>query len=176
VLLIDTSGSMSGDKIDQAKQAALAFIDKLPTQNRLGLTTFNENITERVALDSFERNSADVRAAIQSLRAGGDTSLYDAIIQAVGTLSQGQESDRIRAIVLLSDGQDTASTQSLNTMVTAINAQRGGKNPILIIPVAYGSDADINALNAIARASSSRVQSGDPASIQKVLEIISSYF
>ena len=176
VLLIDISGSMSGQKIEQAKQAALAFIDKLPTQNRLGLTIFNENITERVKLDSFERNSADVRDAIQSLRAGGDTSLYDAIIQAIGTLSQGQESDRIRAIVLLSDGQDTASTKSLNAMVNAINAQRGGKNPILIIPVAYGSDADINALNAIARASSTRVQSGDPASIQKVLEIISSYF
>jgi len=167
---------MSGDKIDQARQAALAFVDKLPTQNRLGLMTFNQDITTRVPLDSFERNSADVRRAIDKLQADGDTALYDAVLAALEALSQDTESDRIRAVVLLSDGQDTASTRSLNEMVNAVNAQRGGKNPILIVAVAYGSDADINALNAIARSSSTRVQAGDPASIQQVLEIISSYF
>ena len=176
VMLIDVSGSMSGDKIDQARQAALAFLDKLPAQNRVGLVTFSDQIVERVRLDSFERNSSDMRSAIQSLRAEGDTALFDAIIQAVTGLAQDVESDRIRAIVLLSDGQDTASRQSLNEMVNAIQAGREGKNPILIIPVAYGSDADINALNAVARASSTKVQSGDPANILKVLEIISSYF
>lgn len=176
LLLFDVSGSMSGDKIDQAKQAALAFLDKLPSQNRVGLTTFSDVISPRVPLDSFERNSGDLRSAIQSLRADGDTALYDAVIDAVDGLTQDDATDRIRAIVLLSDGQDTASLNSLNEMVNAINARREGRNPILIIPVAYGEDADINALNAIARASSTRVQSGDPGSIQNVLEIISSYF
>ena len=176
LLLMDISGSMHGDKIDQAKQAALAFVDKLSAQNRLGLMTFNHNIDTAVPLDSFERNSSDVRRAIEGLFADGDTALYDAVIAAVETLSEDADSDRIRAIVLLSDGQDTASARSLNEMVNAVNAQRGGKNPILIIAVAYGSDADINALNAIARSSSTRVQSGDPANILKVLEIISSYF
>lgn len=176
LLLIDVSGSMQGDKIDQARQAALAFLDKLPAQNRVGLMTFNHIISLNQPLDSFERNSADVRSAISGLIADGDTALYDAVIAAVDLLGQDQSSDRIRAIVLLSDGQDTASVRTLNDMTNAIAGQRGGKNPILIIPVAYGSDADINALNAIARSSSTRVQSGDPSSIQKVLEIISSYF
>ena len=176
LLLVDVSGSMSGDKIDQARQAALAFLDKLPAQNRVGLMTFNHIINLNVPLDSFERNGDDVRQAVEGLIADGDTALYDAVIAAVDSLSQDQDSERIRAIVLLSDGQDTASSQSLNDMVNAINAQRGGKNPILIVPVAYGEDADINALNAIARTSSTRVQPGDPARIQNVLEIISSYF
>ncbi len=176
LLLFDVSGSMAGDKIDQARQAALAFLDKLPAQNRVGLMTFHHAIDMRVPLDSFERNRNDLRSAVESLRADGDTALYDAVIAAVAALSQDQDSDRIRAIVLLSDGQDTASVESLNAMANAINTQRGGKNPILIVPVAYGSDADINSLNAIARASSTKVQSGDPASIQNVLEIISSYF
>jgi hypothetical protein len=47
---------------------------------------------------------------------------------------------------------------------------------VVVIPVAYGGDADINALNSIARASATRVQSGDPENIQQVLQIISSYF
>jgi hypothetical protein len=42
--------------------------------------------------------------------------------------------------------------------------------------VAYGSDADIAALNSIARASATKVQSGAPEDILQVLEIISSYF
>jgi len=176
LLVIDVSGSMQGDKIDQARQAALAFLDKLPAQNRVGLMTFNHMINVSVPLDSFERNSSQVRSAVQNLFADGDTAIYDAVIQATQLLSQDQESDRIRAIVLLSDGQDTASLASLNSMVNEISSQRAGKNPILIVPVAYGEDADINALNAIARASSTRVQSGDPASIQRVLEIIIIYF
>jgi Ca-activated chloride channel family protein len=176
LLLIDVSGSMYGEKIDQARQAALAFLDKLPAQNRVGLMTFSHIIDTPVPMDSFERNGSDVRRVIEGLIADGDTALFDATIRAIELVSQDEESDRIRAIVLLSDGQDTASQQSLNDMVNTINAGRGGRNPILIIPVAYGSDADINALNAIARASSTKVQSGDPANIQRVLEIISSYF
>ncbi|HLF27232.1 MAG TPA: VWA domain-containing protein [Anaerolineae bacterium] len=175
LMLIDVSGSMSGDKIDQARQAALAFLDRLPAQNRVGLMTFNHLIEMRVSLDSFERNRDDMRRAVENLEADGDTALFDAVIEAVNTLS-ADEGDRIRAIVLLSDGQDTASVESLNAMTNVIHTGRAGKNPILIIPVAYGSDADINALNAVARTSSTRVQSGDPANIQNVLEIISSYF
>jgi hypothetical protein len=42
--------------------------------------------------------------------------------------------------------------------------------------VAYGRDADISALNAIARASDTKVQSGDPATIKRLLDVIGSYF
>jgi len=43
---------------------------------------------------------------------------------------------------------------------------------MLVIPVAYGT----NALRAIARASATRVQSGDPENISEVLELIGSFF
>ena len=62
------------------------------------------------------------------------------------------------------------------TALARIDRAREGRNPVLVIPVAYGSDADIATLNAIARASSTKVQSGDPDDILQVLEIISSYF
>ncbi len=177
VMLMDTSGSMGNDqKLDQAKTAALAFLDKLPQQNRVALYTFNTTIRQDVSLGNFESNGAQMRTAINALQAGGDTSLNDAIIQAVQTLSADEGGNRIRAIVLLSDGQDTVSQKSLNDAVNAIIAQRDTKNPILVIPVAYGSDADINALNSIAQASRTKVQPGDPSNITKVLEIISSYF
>ena len=130
------------------------------------------------SLASFEGGQAQIRSQIDSIQAGGDTSLYDAIQQSVELLkaNRGDEDDRIQAIVVLSDGQDTSSLTSLQNVVNLIQANREDRNPIIVIPVAYGGDADINALNAVARASATRVQSGDPENIQNVLEIISSYF
>jgi Ca-activated chloride channel family protein len=178
LLVIDTSGSMSGDKISQAITAAGAFLDKMPAQNQVGLVTFSTGVELRVPIASFEGNQANIRQQVSSLVADGDTSLYDAIQQSVEFLkkSADQKADRIQAIVVLSDGQDTSSQVSLQRVTELITAGRQDRNPIIVIPVAYGADADINALNAIARASATKVQSGDPANIQKVLELISSYF
>jgi Ca-activated chloride channel family protein len=196
LLVIDTSGSMSGDKIDQARTAANAFLDKMPAQNRVGLVTFDSqprvldfNTNALVYLDensqasveplvSFEGGQTQVRNQINALEANGDTSLYDAILQSIDLLKQSRQDtdDRIQAIVVLSDGQDTSSLTSLQSVVELISANKEDRNPVIVIPVAYGADADINALNAIARASATRVQSGDPENIQQVLEIIGSYF
>ncbi len=178
LLVFDVSGSMSGTKIDQARQAALAFLDNMPSQNRVGLVKFNQDVQMAVPLASFEGASTNIRQQVEMLEADGDTALYDAILEAINVmrLNQDEGENRIKAIVVLSDGKDTASFNALNDVVMAITQAHGDRNPVLVIPVAYGSDADISALNAIARASSTKVQSGDPKDIQKVLEIISSYF
>jgi Ca-activated chloride channel family protein len=196
LLVIDISGSMDGDKIVQAKTAASAFLDKIPSQNRVGLVTFSDqtqvldfNLGTQVFLDansrgsvkplvSFEAGQAQTRTEINNLQVGGDTSLYDAIEQAIELLKMARttEDDRIQAIVVLSDGQDTSSLTTLQTITELIKASKEDRNPVIVIPVAYGGDADINALNGIARASATRVQSGDPENIQNVLEIIGSYF
>ena len=114
---------------------------------------------------------------IRSLRANGGTELYMAIRDVVTELSKSDDENRIRAVVVLSDGADTGDEGvALQDAIRAIEASRDSLNPVIVIPVAYGSDADINALNAIARASATRVQSGDADSILRVLQIISSYF
>jgi Ca-activated chloride channel family protein len=178
LLVIDTSGSMSGDKIEQAKEAAGIFVEKMPAQNQVGLVRFDSLVTEVVPPGSVEGNRNQILNEINNLEANGDTSLYDAIGQSIEFLARArsQEDDRIQAIVVLSDGQDTSSTTSLQAAVDLINTSRGDRNPVVVIPVAYGGDADINALNSIARASATRVQSGNPEDIQALLELISSYF
>ena len=196
LLVIDTSGSMDGDKIAQAKTAANAFLDNMPAQNRVGLVTFDSqprvydfNTGSLIYMDpssqdaltplvSAEGGQGDIRRQIDSLPASGDTSLYDAISASITLLENARDDadDRIQSVVVLSDGQDTSSISSLQEVIQQIQGSREERNPIIVIPVAYGGDADINALNGIARAGATRVQSGDPENIQKVLEIISSYF
>jgi Mg-chelatase subunit ChlD len=138
-------------------------------------------VHEIVPLDTFEGVGGNIRDVVNSLQAQGDTALYQAIAEAIeiGRAAEGEQDDRIKAIVVLSDGEDTASDAydlGLNDVVAIIKSARSDRNPVLVIPVAYGADADINSLNAIARASATKVQSGDPNDIQRVLEIISSYF
>jgi Ca-activated chloride channel family protein len=196
LLVIDTSGSMSGDKIEQAKVAAAAFLDGMPPQNRVGLMIFdsapavydfntnsfiylNPNNLETVEpLTSFEAGESAIRPQVNALEVGGDTSLFDAIQTSINLLKANRDADddRIQSVVVLSDGQDTSSMTSLQDVANVISQNKEDRNPVIVIPVAYGGDADINALNSIARASATRVQSGDPENIQSLLELISSYF
>jgi len=171
-LVIDVSGSMEGEKIEQAKAAAQRFLDLLPPQNQITLITFNDTIMQQNELAPFEQVEATVRGQIDAIVANGGTALYDAVAAAAQMLDQG-EGNRIRAIVVLSDGQDTGSQTSLNTLT---QLDRGEQNPLLIFPVAYGDDADISSLNTIARTSSTKVITGDESGIRQLFELLSSYF
>jgi Ca-activated chloride channel family protein len=129
-----------------------------------------------VPIGPLESNRERILAAIDQLVARGNTALYDAVIAAVEHLQANSSPERIQAVLLLSDGQDTASQTSLNQVVRAIQAARNSRTPILVIPVAYGRDADVNALNTIGQASDTKVQPGDAESIKKLLDVIGSYF
>lgn len=178
LLVIDVSGSMQNeDKIGQVRTAAEAFINAMEATNRIGLVTFNERIQLTVGLDDTESNLVSMLNNVRGLRAEGGTELYQAITNAVEYMNDQPDENRIRAVIVLSDGADTGdSGYTLGDAVVAIEASRDALNPVIVIPVAYGSDADVNALNAIARASNTRVQSGSASDILRVLEIISSYF
>ncbi len=177
VILIDTSGSMNdGDKIGRAKEAIVTFLEDQPSQNNVSLVRFDTRVETLVPMGSLETNREEILAQVQNLRARGNTALYDALIQSVNDLLTDPDASRIKAVLLLSDGQDTASQASLNQVVRVISNARNSRTPVLVIPVAYGSDADINALSNIARASDTRVQSGDAENIKRILEIIGSYF
>lgn len=177
VLLIDTSGSMRDeDKIGQAKEAAQIFLEDQAGKNNVGLVRFSSDVEVLVPLGPIESNRAEILDAIDRLEARGNTSLYDAVIASVEKLRDASDPERIQAIVLLSDGQDTSSQRALNDVVRLLQEVRNSRTPILVIPVAYGRDADINALNAIARASDTKVQSGDAKTIKGLLDVIGSYF
>lgn len=178
ILLIDVSGSMEEEgKLEQAKQAALAFLENTEPGNRVGLFIFSDRVEERVPLGSLETNKVTLESNIKGLRPAGGTALFDALYQVTELLNDSEDEERIRAVVLLSDGEDLDSKErTLDDVVTSIQASRNDLNPVIVIPVAYGSRADIRVLDRVAAASNTTRQSGDPQSILRVLEIISSYF
>lgn len=177
LLLIDVSGSMAEDnKLEEAKEAALFFLDNMEITNRVGLAIFSDDVEVRIPLDILETNKDLLQGHIKNLKPEGGTALYDGVINVVNVMNTIEEEDRIRAVIVLSDGEDTASVSPLDGAIQSIEASYDSINPVIVIPVAYGANADIRSLDRIATASNTTRQSGDPQSIQKVLEILSSFF
>lgn len=177
-MLLDNSGSMDGEPLSNAIKAMRTFVEKLPIQNQVGLTVFNTDVIELTPLQSLESNQGKLNSTLNEISADGSTALYDGLYQTLDTLNKNTDPNNqsIRAIILLSDGKDTSSGKNLGDVVNLINEIKKGDNPIFVIPIAYGAEADLNALNAIARASDTRVQFGDVKDIESLLAVISSYF
>ena len=171
------SGSMAeNDEIGRAKEAVKTFVDDQSSKNNVALVEFNTKVTTLVPLDSVELNRQTILDKTALLNGNGNTAVHDALSSSTTALNKTADNNRIQAIVLQIDGQDTTSVVHINDIVRAITNARNGSAPVLDIPVAYGKDADVNVLGRIARASDTNVQSGDPATIKKLPTIIGRYF
>lgn len=116
VLVIDTSGSMRGAAVEAAKAAALTFIDGLPPTTRLAVVTFGR---APGVVSPFSSDHGAARIAVQNVQVAGETALYDAVSLAAGLFTPGAGR---RALVVLSDGADTASRLDLDDAVAALSA------------------------------------------------------
>lgn len=106
MLAIDASGSMAGERIVQARNAGVAFVDALPPDVAVGVIAFADSA--RVLLEpTTDRSAAD--AAIGGIRADGDTALTDGVVAA---LDQG-----VDRVIVLSDGEDTASSTPMPALL-----------------------------------------------------------
>lgn len=184
MLVIDTSGSMEEDgKLEQAIQAALAFIDSTEPTNRVGLATFDDTFRVLVELDVLESNRSDIIDELEDLEAGGRTTLYNSIVETIDIMQDLTDDNRIRAVVLLSDGEDTCDTdfgrcESLSDAVAEIESSVSDRNPVIVVPVGYGNITSEleRVLDNIAGASNTIWIPGNPDNIQELLELISSFF
>jgi len=109
-ILIDTSASMQ-EKLPQARAAAIRFIKTLRTQDAAQVVQFNDRST---TLQDFTFDQVLLEAAIKKTDAAGPTALYNAMYVALKDLAKQKKTGELRrrAVVLLSDGEDTASLVS----------------------------------------------------------------
>lgn len=100
-LVMDVSGSMLGaGKLDQAKRAALALVDTLHDDDRLALVTFDGDAHTLVGLSRVD--TGRLRPLLQGLSTGSGTNLGAGMLAG---LSEVAGSDRVRKVLLLTDGQ-----------------------------------------------------------------------
>ena len=116
-LLIDTSASMER-QIQTAQQAAIGFAERLRPQDLASVVDFDSRVT---ILEDFTNDGDRLERAIRRTAAGGSTSLYNAIYISLKELSKVRarttDDIRRRAIVVLSDGEDTSSLVGFNEVM-----------------------------------------------------------
>ena len=117
VLLIDTSGSMEGTPLVEAKVAALAFLNESRPNDAVSLVAFNDKVE---VVRPFTSEMLKVRTGVHSLASRGGTALYDALSKAVD-LTQSAPHPR-HVIVLLSDGKDEDSVAKFAAVDKRIQA------------------------------------------------------
>ena len=111
-IVLDTSGSMAGEKIDNALAAIDRFLGSLldPT-DEIFIYRFS-NFPE--LLQDWTTDRQRLSRVVRRMNAGGGTAMYDALAEAVPMAQTGQ--NRKKAIVLISDGNDTDSDTSLSAV------------------------------------------------------------
>ena len=127
-IVVDTSGSMSW-KLEAAEAALQHFVGTLNPRDQVFLTAFS---TRTFLLQDFTDNPAALNRAIGILHANGETALYDAVVQGLQKVEQGRWPKK--ALLVMTDGMDNASSNSLNDAILA--GRRGG---VLIYTVGLGT-------------------------------------
>jgi Ca-activated chloride channel family protein len=110
VVMLDTSASMD-DNMPQAQAAALRFVKTLRPQDVAQIVQFNDRAT---VLQDFTPDQSALETAVKKTQAQGPTALHNALYVALKDLDKQKKAGELRrrAVVLLSDGEDTASLVS----------------------------------------------------------------
>ena len=176
VVVMDISGSMRGAKIASARASLLEFIDKLDDRDRLQVLLFSDQLLELTPLTPLGEKREDVKRRVSGITEGGNTRLYDATQAAHEGLEREGDPRHIRAVVVLSDGQDTASGLTLNGLMDHIQLGGEGGDATKIFTIAFGDDADRGVLTEIAEATGAQQYNSDPKTIGEVYAKIATFF
>src|SRR5205809_549605 len=142
-LVIDTSGSMAGQPLADAKAAVSSMVGSLGAIDQVAILSFNSVVRVVQPLTSEKSRAL---AGVGSIVAGGDTAIYDAA-QSAADLLEGADPKARRAIVLLTDGLDTASRSS---RLSAVRHLQTSGFPLYAIGL--GNDIDHGTLDALSGA------------------------
>ena len=131
-IVLDTSGSMAGEKMDAAREALRRFVyDLLGPTDEMFLYRFD---SQPILVHGWTEDRARLMRGLGSVRPTGGTALYDAVAEAVPLAGQG--SRRKKALVVISDGNDTNSALEVDELQQLIR-----ESEVMVYAIGIGSAA-----------------------------------
>ena len=179
IVVFDTSGSMNGKPLAQAKTGAKAFLDTLNDRDELSLLFFNSVVSPPFGPKTKRAGYAEFVARIDGQFAGGGTALYDAIATAhdIAGKRAVAEPAKIHAVVVMTDGLDENSTLSLGGLTARLSAKRGeSDSDVKVFTIGYGDEADLSNLGKIAEAARGTSAKGTTTNIVDVFRDMAAFF
>ncbi|MBX7257428.1 MAG: VWA domain-containing protein [Candidatus Hydrogenedentes bacterium] len=159
MLVIDHSGSMGGEKMELAKEAAIAATELLGPRDAVGVIAFDSEPTWVVDLQAGQ-NQQSVIQAISTIEAAGGTSIYPAMVEAHAALSHVPT--QFKHVILLTDG--ISEPGDFQGIVSQMQGDR-----ITVSTVAVGEGADTVLLQDLANLGKGRYYfTADPYDIPQI--------
>ena len=141
MLAIDTSGSMKEHgRMEQARVAAAAFLQKLPQRTDCGLILFDHEIRTKMS-PIFER--PPLSAKINAVQPRGGTAYLDAAAEGVAVL-RAMVRGRDRAVVLMTDGIDLNSKKTIQQVIADAVKER-----VRIYTIGIGEPGKLERVNTV---------------------------
>lgn len=170
VLVLDTSGSMRGEKIEQAKDAARFIVEHLNNDDRFNVIAFDSTV--RVAFDRLrgvDEGRRDALDFVDGLGAHGSTNINDALSTA---LDQVSSNERPSLVIFLTDGLPTAGVTDAAEIVRSV----GATAPKTVRLFTFGVGYDVNAILLDQLAEQNRGLSEYVAPDEDVANIVSGFY
>lgn len=110
-IVIDNSGSMSGQKIVQARDAAIAAVNRLRDDDIVSVVLYNSSV-EVIVPATKATDRAQIIKKIKRITAGGSTALFAGVSKGAAEVRKFKESESVNRVILLSDGRANVGPKS----------------------------------------------------------------
>jgi Ca-activated chloride channel family protein len=150
ILVLDTSGSMRGEKIEQAKAALNFVLDNLNDEDRFNIIAFSTSTRPyaRDLVPASERGEA--RDFVDRLEASGSTDINRALLEALAMADQGRaDKQRPTIVIFLTDGLPTVGELDVERIID--NVGDAAPENARIFPFGVGYDVNTILLDSIAQ-------------------------
>ena len=184
--LLDTSGSMRGNRLADLKNILNKLIDGtagegdnpkgFARRETITLMPFSSKVADGYTQENYDpddaRQKQDLRGYVNGLQPRGETAIYDAVLRAYDRVGEGGGS--LNSIVLMTDGESNSGTsrQDFITKMTRIMGETNQKIPVFVILYGEASEEEMNFLANFTGGKVFNARGGDLA---KAFEEIRSY-
>lgn len=158
ILVLDVSGSMEGEKMEQARDALLYVLDHLNQGDRFNIITFSTGVRAFSNRPEPLSTLPEARRFVEELRPEGSTDINRALLEAIA----GADAERPTIIIFLTDGLPTSGV--VDTPLILNNIAQAAASNLRIFPFGVGDDVDTVLLDTLAqeqRGSSAYVRPGE---------------
>ncbi|MDY7041660.1 MAG: VIT domain-containing protein [Chloroflexota bacterium] len=168
IFVLDTSGSMSGEKLDQAKDALRFVLDNLNAEDRFNIVAFSTGVNQYAESLRPAGDRAEAESFVWKLEAVGGTDINRAMLEALSMA----DAERPTLVIFLTDGLATEGVVETDRILD--NVADAARPNVRIFPFGVGDDVNTILLDTIAenhRGASAYVRPG-----QSIEEEVSAFY
>ncbi|PHI30020.1 vWA domain-containing protein [Budvicia aquatica] len=147
-LVIDRSGSMSGDRIEKAREAAIMAINMLKDDDIVSIIAYSDNAYVIIPATKAKNKDAMIKIINDTIKPGGGTALFAGVSKGITEVNKFIKKNQVNRIILLSDGQ--ANVGPSTTKELADLGQVAGKQGIAVTTIGLGNGYNEDLMTALA--------------------------